>query len=100
VVIGVSGDGIGRPATRAKSPEFIYQSVLAGLKTRIPGRKRLRKKSVNSDQLGFFALHARPPQEKKHDERRPSTTAATPFLHDPICNRSGCMRNPFRGGVS
>jgi hypothetical protein len=24
----------------------------------------------------------------------------TPFLHDPICNRSGCMRNPFRGGVS
>ena len=23
-----------------------------------------------------------------------------PFLHDPICNRNGCRRNPFRGGVS
>ena len=22
------------------------------------------------------------------------------FLHDPICNRNGCRRNPFRGGVS
>jgi hypothetical protein len=29
-----------------------------------------------------------------------STPQVTPFLHDPICNRSGCMRNPFRGGVS
>ena len=23
-----------------------------------------------------------------------------PFLHDPICNRNGCRRNPCRGGVS
>jgi hypothetical protein len=29
-----------------------------------------------------------------------STPQVTPLLHDPICNRSGCMRNPFRGGVS
>jgi len=38
-IVCVSGDGIGCPATRAKSPEFIYRNVLAGLKTRFPGLK-------------------------------------------------------------
>ena len=36
LVIGVSGDGIGRPATRAKALKYMYRSVLAGLKTRSP----------------------------------------------------------------
>jgi hypothetical protein len=39
LIIGVSGLGIGRPATRAKALNFIYRNVLAGLKTRFPGLK-------------------------------------------------------------
>ena len=62
---------------------------------------RLRRKSTIKDDS------PRPP--RPHTGIRPysllfvllsSTPQVTPLLHDPICNRSGCMRNPFRGGVS
>ena len=66
-----------------------------------PSTDRLRRKSTIKDDSPrpprldagirlyslLFVLLSRTPQ-------------VTPFLHDPICNRSGCMRNPFRGGVS
>jgi hypothetical protein len=59
---------------------------------------RSEAQTLNDRRSGGYAASAAPVADAT--TKNTLHPQAAPFLHDSICNRNGCRRNPFRGGVS